>query len=490
MPARRHDLELCTAESRCKRTTVARWREDVVLADEHQRRRAQERQKSEQIVRKARLDLPPVAIDRGQPALRQRYLLRDERGRRLGKIAMREGPGQCRSEKLLPGHGRRGDAPAAENRPEESIRPPPGGDEHDACHSVRGGKRQLLRDRPTHRRPGHVEPLDPEVVHDAQGVRRHVGDTIRAGGLAALARVAVVDQDELMTPHEIGPHEIPPVPVSPEPHEEQHGLPVARDFIGDVEIPNPLMRHRAESRLRPAGSQCTVRIVYAIMRVLYDATMHEKFTALTPRLYEYLLAHNPPEDDVLRDLQAETAGLGPISMMQIAREQGALLTMLARILGARRAIEIGTFTGYSAISIARGLPPDGRLLCCDTSEEWTRIARRYWARAGLADRIELRIGPALDTLNTLAGRNDVDLVFIDADKTNYRNYYEALLPRLRSGGMIVFDNVLWGGQVAESSSQDESTVALRALNDYVAQDRRVEAVMIPVADGLTLVRKP
>jgi len=217
--------------------------------------------------------------------------------------------------------------------------------------------------------------------------------------------------------------------------------------------------------------------------------MHAKFTALTPELYEYLLAHNPAQDQVLRDLAAETAALGPISMMQVAVEQGAFLTWLVRLLGVRFAVEIGTFTGYSAISIARGLPPGGRLLCCDVNEEWTGIARRYWQRAGLTDRIELRIAPALETLAALPASPQVDLVFIDADKPNYRNYYEALLPRLRQGGVVVFDNVLWGGSVADPEKSDESTTAIRALNDFVASDERVEAVMLPIADGITLVRK-
>ena len=216
---------------------------------------------------------------------------------------------------------------------------------------------------------------------------------------------------------------------------------------------------------------------------------HEKFTALTPPLYAYLVAHNPPQDDVLRDLAAETAALGPVSMMQIAVEQGAFLTMLGHVIGARRAIEVGTFTGYSAISIARGLAPDGRLLCCDVNEEWTNVARRYWTRAGLGDRIELRLGPAIDTLRTLPRTADVDVVFIDADKTSYRAYYEELLPRLSPRGVMVFDNVLWGGGVIDAADQDESTVALRELNDFVARDPRVESVMLPVADGLTLVRR-
>jgi len=217
--------------------------------------------------------------------------------------------------------------------------------------------------------------------------------------------------------------------------------------------------------------------------------MHEKFTALTPALYEYMVAHNPAPDAVLRDLAAETAALGPISVMQIAVEQGAFLTFLARVLGARRAVEIGTFTGYSAISIARGLAPDGQLLCCDVSEEWGRIARGYFARAGLADRITLRIAPAIDTLRALPRTPEIDLAFIDADKTGYRAYYEELLPRLRPGGVVVFDNVLCGGSVIDPASRSDDTVAIRALNDFLAGDERVDRVMLPVAEGLTLVRK-
>jgi caffeoyl-CoA O-methyltransferase len=217
--------------------------------------------------------------------------------------------------------------------------------------------------------------------------------------------------------------------------------------------------------------------------------MHAKFTALTPDLYEYVVAHTPPQDDVLRDLAVQTAALGPVSMMQVAVEQGALLTWLARILGVRFAVEVGTFTGYSAISIARGLAPGGRLLCCDVSEEWTAIARRAWTRAGLADRIELRLGPALDTLRALPASPPVDLAFIDADKTSYRAYYEELLPRLSPSGVIVFDNVLWSGSVVDPAKTDESTVAIRELNDFVAHDPRVNAVMLPVADGITLVRR-
>jgi caffeoyl-CoA O-methyltransferase len=217
--------------------------------------------------------------------------------------------------------------------------------------------------------------------------------------------------------------------------------------------------------------------------------MHAKYTALNDGLYGYLLAHNPAPDDVLRDLAAETAALGPVSMMQIAVEQGVFLTMLARLLGARRAVEIGTFTGYSAISIARGLAAGGQLLCCDVSEEWTAVARRYFARAGLDDRITLRVAPALETIRALPETPEVDLVFIDADKTGYRGYYEALLPRMRPNGLFVFDNVLWAGAVIDSADTSESTRALRALNDFLVTDPRVDVVMLPVADGLTLARK-
>src|SRR6185295_6632125 len=166
--------------------------------------------------------------------------------------------------------------------------------------------------------------------------------------------------------------------------------------------------------------------------------MHTKYTALSPELYEYLVAHRTERDPVLAELIRETEGLGPISMMQIAPEQGAFLTTLARISGARRAVEVGTFTGYSSISIARGLGPGGRLLCCDVSEEWTSVARKYFARAGVADRIDLKIAPAIETLRALPSGESLDFAFIDADKSGYRSYYEEILPRLRANGLIVF----------------------------------------------------
>jgi caffeoyl-CoA O-methyltransferase len=174
--------------------------------------------------------------------------------------------------------------------------------------------------------------------------------------------------------------------------------------------------------------------------------------------------------------------------MQIAPEQGAFLTILTRLIGARQAVEVGTFTGYSALSIARGLPTGGRLLCCDVNEEWTSIGRRYWAEAGLSDRIELRLGPAVDTLAALPAGVSLDLAFIDADKPNYGRYYDEILCRLRPNGVILVDNVLWHGAVVDDS-HDANVDAIRAFNDRIAGDDRVEAVMLPISDGLTLIRK-
>jgi caffeoyl-CoA O-methyltransferase len=217
---------------------------------------------------------------------------------------------------------------------------------------------------------------------------------------------------------------------------------------------------------------------------------NEKFLPLTSEVYEYVLAHRSDRDPVLAALIEETAQLGGLSLMQIAPEQGAFMTLLVRAIGARSALEIGTFTGYSALSIARGLPPNGRLICCDVNTEWTAIGRKHWARAGVDAKIDLRIAPALETLQQLPADLTLDFVFIDADKENYRNYYEAVLPRLRPNGLILFDNVLWMGKVAYPSSDDDAnTRAIRELNDALAADARVEVVMLTVADGLTIARK-
>lgn len=214
-----------------------------------------------------------------------------------------------------------------------------------------------------------------------------------------------------------------------------------------------------------------------------------KSFALSPEIHAYLVAHGTPPDALQRELIAETKALGGISLMQIAPEQGAFLTLITRLLGARRAIEVGTFTGYSSLCIARGLPRDGQLLCCDVSEEWTSIAKRFWERAGVADRIELRIGPAARTLRSLPKDPVLDLAFIDADKGGYADYYEEILERLRPGGLILVDNVLWMGKVVDPTDADEATEHIRRFNEQVAEDERVDRVMLPIADGLTLARK-
>lgn len=215
-----------------------------------------------------------------------------------------------------------------------------------------------------------------------------------------------------------------------------------------------------------------------------------KTLGVSAELHDYLVQHGTPPDAIQEALIAETREkCGNMAMMQVAPEQGALLTLLVRLMGARRAVEVGTFTGYSALCIARGLPEDGRLLCCDTSEEWTSIGRPYWEKAGVASRIDLRIAAGSETLAALPTDEPIDFAFIDADKGGYSIYYEALLARLRSGGLIVVDNVLWGGRVVDPKADDESTLAIRDFNDRVAQDERVDRVMITVSDGLTLLRK-
>jgi caffeoyl-CoA O-methyltransferase len=176
-------------------------------------------------------------------------------------------------------------------------------------------------------------------------------------------------------------------------------------------------------------------------------------------------------------------------MMQISPEQGAFMTLFTRLIGARRAIEVGTFTGYSALCIARGLPDDGALLCCDVSEEWTAVGRRAWAQAGVADKITLEIAPALETLRALGDEPIFDLGFIDADKPAYPGYYEEILARLRPNGVILVDNVLWGGAVLDASTDDENTRAIKAFNDMVAADDRVESTILALGDGLTVARK-
>jgi caffeoyl-CoA O-methyltransferase len=217
--------------------------------------------------------------------------------------------------------------------------------------------------------------------------------------------------------------------------------------------------------------------------------MSGDFVPITPKLQEYITSRSTPSDPLLRELAEETAALGSISVMQIAELQGTFMGLLVRAIRATRIVEIGTFTGYSAICMARALPEGGRILCCDISEEWTRIARRYFERAGVKSKIDLRIGPALDTLRALPREPQFDLGFIDADKANQANYFEEILARLRPDGLILLDNTLWHGSVADPSQSDPNLEGLRALNDRLPEDPRVEAVLLPIADGLTVVRK-
>jgi caffeoyl-CoA O-methyltransferase len=209
---------------------------------------------------------------------------------------------------------------------------------------------------------------------------------------------------------------------------------------------------------------------------------------VAPAINDYLLAHSEPADDVLRDLAEETHRvLARQSGMQITQDEGELLTMLVRLIGARQAVEVGTFTGYSSICIVRGLPSDGHLLCCDVSEDYTAIARRYWERAGVADLIELRIAPAVDTLRSLPTEPYLDFAFIDADKIGYPAYVEEILPRLRPGGLMVLDNMLRDGRVLSPESDDDR--AIHDLNEALVADDRVDVVLLPVRDGVSLARK-
>jgi caffeoyl-CoA O-methyltransferase len=219
--------------------------------------------------------------------------------------------------------------------------------------------------------------------------------------------------------------------------------------------------------------------------------MSSRTIEMTDQLYDYLLKVSLREPPLLAELRAETAKL-PLAVMQISPEQGQFMALLAELIGARRALEVGTFTGYSALCVAAALSADGKLIACDISEEFTSIARRYWAKAGLADRIELRLAPALDTLKSLlagGGAGSFDFAFIDADKTQYDAYYEAILKLLRPGGLVTIDNVLWSGAVADGRKRDADTLALRALNEKLKADKRISLSMLPIGDGLTLARK-
>ena len=219
--------------------------------------------------------------------------------------------------------------------------------------------------------------------------------------------------------------------------------------------------------------------------------MSKRSISLTDSLYEYLLSVSLREPDLLLKLREETAA-DPAANMQISPEQGQFMGLLARLMGARRCLEIGVFTGYSSLAIALALPDDGRIVACDVSEKWTSVARRYWAAAGVAHKIDLRLATAMETLDRLLADGEAgtfDFAFIDADKENYVGYYERALQLLRSGGLVVADNTLWSGRVADPENAEADTVALRHFNELLHGDSRVDLSLVPIGDGLSLARK-
>lgn len=219
--------------------------------------------------------------------------------------------------------------------------------------------------------------------------------------------------------------------------------------------------------------------------------MTNRTLILDDRLYQYLLDHSLRETETMQRLRQLTSQ-HEMARMQIGPEQGQFMALLVELMGARRIIEIGTFTGYSALAMASAMPEDGQLICCDVSEEWTAVGLPFWQQAGVASRIDLRIAPALETLDRLIDEKRVglfDMAFVDADKTAYQEYYERCLDLLRPGGLIVFDNMLWDGKVADETVDDEDTLAIRHLNEKLHTDNRVSISLLPIGDGLTLARK-
>ena len=214
-----------------------------------------------------------------------------------------------------------------------------------------------------------------------------------------------------------------------------------------------------------------------------------KFTALTPESHGYMVERGARQDALLRELERETAAMGDIAKMQIAPDEGALLTLLTRLVDARLAVEVGTFTGYSAICIARGLAAGGRLVCCEIDRGYADTALANLRAGGLDEVTEIRVAPALDTLRAMRVSQEIDLAFIDADKDSYPDYYEELVARLRPGGLLLLDNVLLSGRVLDPAPDDASALAMARLNDAIAADERVDCAMVGVADGLTILRK-
>lgn len=218
--------------------------------------------------------------------------------------------------------------------------------------------------------------------------------------------------------------------------------------------------------------------------------MSNKTLSISEELYAYMLSVSLREPEILRQLRVETA-LDENANMQISPEQGQFMGLLVKLLGAKKTLDIGVYTGYSSLCIGLALPPDGRVIACDVNREWTDIARHYWHKAGIMDRIELHLAPAQQTLKSLldSGADNFDFAFIDADKINYDSYYELCLQLIRPGGLIAIDNVLWDGAVVDTSINDADTVAIRTLNQKIHADPRVEITLVPIADGLTLARK-
>jgi caffeoyl-CoA O-methyltransferase len=219
-----------------------------------------------------------------------------------------------------------------------------------------------------------------------------------------------------------------------------------------------------------------------------EKSYHRSFF-LDEELFEYILNHTSQPDENQKSLIDTTSGLGKVSAMQIAQDQGVFLYMLVAAIRPEFAVEIGTFTGYSSLAIAKALPENGKLLCCDVSEEWTSIARKYWKKAGVDKKIELVIAPANETLANLPDDKKIDFAFIDADKGGYLEYYEAIVPRLSEHGLIAIDNVLWSGRVVNPEISDDDTVSIRNFNNHVSQDKRVSSVILSIGDGLTLVKR-
>jgi len=220
------------------------------------------------------------------------------------------------------------------------------------------------------------------------------------------------------------------------------------------------------------------------------AVAHTRSRFIDQAIAAYASEHSSPPDALAQELRQVTKDrTGDAAGMQIGDDQAVLMEILVRAMGPHRALEVGTFTGYSALAVARGMGPQGRLLCCDVSEEWTSIARQYWDKAGVSDRIELRIGPAIETLRSLPGSAQFEFAFLDADKTGYPDYYEEIVPRLTQGGLLLVDNTLQSGRVLDEGDDRESTEAVRKLNDRIASDDRVRTVMLPIGDGVTVVQR-